>query len=120
MKNVFDVILMIWLSLTMLFCMFLFSEEVFVRQQSIHIRNKVSEIVEINSGYTDEAKIEIENLLSKIKYNSEIAVSKIGKLDYGEKLDYRITIKHDRKLPFSKFPQEIIYHITGEYYNANY
>lgn len=120
MKNVFDIVLIIGLSLSMLFCMVLFGEDVFIRQQSIHIRNKVNEIIEINSGYTEKAKIEINDLLSTIKYDSEITVSKIGKLEYGKKIDYKIVLKHNRKLPFSNEEKEIEYSITGEYYNSNY
>lgn len=120
MKNVFEVILMMWLSLTILFCLVVFSEEVFIRQQTIHIRNKVNEIVEINSGYTEDAKLEIEEFLTKIKYESEVEVSKVGKLDYGERLDYRVIIKHDRILPFFSESQKLEFAISGEFYNINY
>lgn len=120
MKNVFDVILMIWLSLTIIFCMVLFSEEVFIRQQTIHIRNKVNEVVEINSGYTETAEKEIKKLFTKIKYPSEIEVSKNGKLEYGEKLEYKVILHHSRKLPFFSEPQNVEYTIMGEFYNANY
>lgn len=120
MKNVFDVVLIIVLSLTMLFCMILFGEDVFIRQQSIHVRNKVNEIIEINSGYTSQAKNEISELLSNLKYDSEITVSKNGKLNYGEKIDYKIILKHNRKLPFSDEEKEVQYSIRGEYYNSNY
>lgn len=72
MKNVFDVILMIWISLIFLFCMVVFSEEVLIKQQSIHIRNKVNEIIEINGGYTQTAKTEINSLISEIKYQTNV------------------------------------------------
>lgn len=81
MKNIFDVVLMIWLSMTILLCLILFSEEVFIRQQSIHIRNKVNEIVEINSGYTEDAEIEVNELLSKTKYESRKILKKNYDLD---------------------------------------
>lgn len=120
MKNVFDIILMIWISLIFLFCMVIFSEEVFIRQQSIHIRNKVNEIIEINGGYTQDAENEVNNLISNLKYQTDIEISKTGKLNFGEKVEYKITMHYTRKLPFSKNLQYIKYETVGEYYNASY
>lgn len=120
MKNVFDVILMIWISLIFLFCMVIFSEEVLIKQQSIHIRNKVNEIIEINGGYTQNAKNEINDLISKLKYQTNIEISKEGKLAFGEKVEYKIIMHYTRKLPFLKNPQHIKYETVGEYYNASY
>lgn len=120
MKSVFEVTLIIWLSLTFLFCMMIFSEEVMVKQEAVHIRNKVNEIVEINSGYTSTAEAEVNNLLSKIKYAVTVDVSKRGKLNYGEKLEYKITIKYKRKLPFNDNEQDVEYLILGQFYNSNY
>lgn len=120
MKSVFDVILMVWISLMFLFCMVIFSEEVFIRQQSVHIRNKVNEIIEINGGYTQDAENEVNTLISKIKYQTNIEVSKKGKLNFGDKIEYKITMHYIRKLPFSQNPQQIKYSIIGEYYNTNY
>lgn len=120
MKNVFDVILMIWISLIFLFCMVVFSEEVIIKQQSIHIRNKVNEIIEINGGYTQTAKNEINSLISKVKYQINIEFSKEGKLAFGEKVEYKIIMYYERKLPFQKNPQQIKYETVGEYYNAGY
>ena len=120
MKNVFDVILMIWISLIFLFCMVTFSEEVLIKQQSIHIRNKVNEIIEINGGYTQTAKNEINSLISKVKYQINIEFSKEGKLAFGEKVEYKIIMSYERKLPFQKNPQQIKYETVGEYYNASY
>lgn len=113
MKNVFDVILMIWLSLTMIFCIVLFSEEVFIRQQSIHIRNKISEIVEIHGGYTTDAENEVNDLLSNIKYQTDINVSKNGKLEYGEKITFKVILHHQRKIPFFNTVQNVEYSIIG-------
>lgn len=118
MKNVFDMILMIWISLTFLFCMVIFGEEVYIRQQTIHIRNKINEIVEINGGYTATAENEVNNLLSNIKYTSNVVVSKRGKLNYGEKLQYKVTLYYSRNLPILNQNQNIEYSIDGEYYNA--
>lgn len=120
MKNVFDVILMIWISLIFLFCMVIFSEEVLIKQQSIHIRNKVNEIIEINGGYTQTAKNEINSLISEIKYQINVEFSKEGKLTFGEKVEYKIIMYYKRKLPFQKNPQQIKYETLGEYYNASY
>ena len=120
MKSVFEVVLIIWLSLTFLFCMMIFSEEVLVKQEAIHIRNKVNEVIEINGGYTPSAESELNNLLSKISYVVTIDVSKKGKLNYGEKLDYKITIKYKRKLPFNDSEQDVQYSILGQFYNASY
>lgn len=120
MKNVFDVILMIWLSFIFIFCMVVFSEEVFIRQQTIHIRNKVNEIIEINSGYTTNAESELNNIMSNIKYSYKIDVSKKGKLSYGDKITYKVTLYYVRKLPFLDQQQNVAYTINGEYYHASY
>lgn len=118
MKSVFDVILMLWLSLTFLFCMMIFSEDVLVRQEGIHIRNKVNEIVEINGGYTQTASTEINDLISKYNNQVNINFSKNGKLDFGEKLVYEIVISYKRQLPFEKNEKTVSYSISGIYYNT--
>ena len=100
--------------------MVIFSEEVLIKQQSIHIRNKVNEIIEINGGYTQTAKNEINSLISKVKYQTIVEFSKEGKLAFGEKVEYKIIMYYKRKLPFQKNPQHIKYETVGEYYNASY
>lgn len=100
--------------------MVIFSEEVLIKQQTIHIRNKVNEIIEINGGYTQTAKNEINSLISKVKYQTNVEFSKEGKLAFGEKLEYKIIMYYKRKLPFQKNPQQIKYETVGEYYNASY
>ena len=120
MKSVFYIILMIWLSFMMLFCMMLFSEDVFIKHQAVHIRNKVNEIVEINNGYTTNAENEINNLISQLDQDIEIIVSKRGKLNFGEKLNYKVIIKYKRKLPFNINQQDVSFSIGGEFYNSNY
>ena len=100
--------------------MVIFSEEVLIKQQSIHIRNKVNEIIEINGGYTQTAKTEINSLISEIKYQTNVEFSKEGKLNFGEKVEYKIIMYYERKLPFQKNPQQIKYETVGEYYNASY
>ena len=120
MKNVFDVILMIWIGLIFMFCMVTFSEEVFIRQQTIHLRNKMNEILEINGGYTQQADQEINSLFSKSKYSYEFQISKKGKLNYGEKVEYKIILHYKRKLPFNIDTEDIEHSIMGEYYNSSY
>lgn len=100
--------------------MVIFSEEVLIKQQSIHIRNKVNKIIEINGGYTQNAKNEINSLISKLKYRTNIEFSKDGKLAFGEKVEYKIVMHYERKLPFQTNLQQIKYETVGEYYNASY
>lgn len=121
MKNIFEIVVIIFITLSVFVCLILFSEEVLIRQESVQLRSKVSEIVEINSGYTLDAETKINNLISNFKYKTEISVSKKGKLNYGEELKYTIKIYNKRKLPFTSSNEESVsYEINGSYYNINY
>jgi len=120
MKSIFEIIVMVWLGLTFLCCFALFSEEVLIHQQTIHVRNKVNEIIEINNGYTQEAENEINNLISNLKNTTTVVVSKRGKLNYGEKVEYIITVNYERRLPFQEHPQQMQYSVKGQLYNSNY
>lgn len=98
----------------------IFSEEVFIRQQIIHIKNKINEIIEINGGYITNAETELNNIMSNIKYTYKVDVSKKGKLSYGDKITYKVTLYYVRKLPFLSQQQNVEYGITCEYYHASY
>ena len=63
MKDFFDIVLIIVITLSMFICMMFFSEEVSVQQEGIHLRNRIIEIIEIENGYTTTAKNKINNLL---------------------------------------------------------
>ncbi|HPE14358.1 MAG TPA: hypothetical protein PLT65_00770 [Bacilli bacterium] len=119
MKNIFDILLIIFISFTVMICMFLFTEEVAVQQKTVHIRNKVIEIIEINGGYTEDAKIEADNIISNIKDKVDIIVSKEGKLNFGEKIIVEVVLKHIRALPFNYSTKTVYYRSAGEYYNIN-
>lgn len=119
MKSVFDMILMVIISFMMIFCMVIFCDEVLIRQQGIHLRNKINELVEINSGYTDEVDIALDELLEDFNYDYSIEFSKDGQLEYGEKLIYVVTIYYERNLPFYDDAQLVEYTVTGQYFNIN-
>jgi len=119
MKNIFDILLIIFISLTVMVCMFIFTEEIAVQQKTVHIRNKVIEIIEINSGYTEEAKSEVNELVSKLKENIEINVTKEGKLGFGEIVVVEVVLEHIRTLPFNNMTKTVYYRSAGEYYNIN-
>ena len=120
MKNIFEIVVIIFITLSVFVCLILFSEEILIRQETVHIRSKVNEIVEINSGYTTNAEVKITNILNELNYKAEISVSKKGKLNYGEELTYIITIYHKRKLPFTNSKEEnVSYKVKGSYYNIN-
>ena len=52
MKDFFDIVLILFITLTMFICMMFFAEEVAVQQEAVHLRNRVIEI-----------KTEIEKLI---------------------------------------------------------
>ena len=86
MKSVFDIMLIVFVTLTMFVCMMFFAEEIGVQQQAIHLRNRINEILEINGGYTNEAKTELDSLIDNLSRTTTVEFSKTGKLNYGEKI----------------------------------
>lgn len=119
MKDFFDIVLIIVITLSMFICMMFFSEEVSVQQEGIHLRNRIIEIIEIENGYTTTAKNKINNLIEQSERNIVLSVSKSGKLTYGEKIIIKINIYYYRRLPFNIAPEQVKYEIIGEYYNIN-
>lgn len=99
--------------------MVIFCEEVLIRQQAIHLRNKINELVEINSGYTEDVESSLEELLEDFKYDYDLYFNKSGVLDYGEELLYTVTIYYERDLPFYEDSDLIEFSISGQYYNIN-
>ncbi len=119
MKSVFDVMLIIFVTLTMFICMMLFAEEVTVQQQTVHLRNRIVEILEINGGYTEEAKEEVNGIVDNLNNEVVFHISKEGKLEYGEKVTFEVAIFFERKLPFYNNPTTVRYGVIGEYFNTN-
>lgn len=119
MKDFFDIALIMFITLAMFFCMMVFSEEVVVQQEAIQLRNRIVEITEINGGYTNNAKNEVNKLIKKSGRNITVNVSKEGKLEYGEKIFFFVDVKYSRRLPFNIQPKEVNYRINGEFYNVN-
>lgn len=119
MKDFFDIILIIVITLSMFICMMFFAEEVSVQQEGIHLRNRIVEIIEIENGYTEQAQNKVNNIIEKSNKDMVVSVSKSGILTYGEKIMFKIEIFYYRKLPFNIAPQQVKYEIIGEYYNIN-
>jgi len=119
MKDFLDIFIICIVTITIFFCMMIFAKEVLIQQQALHLRNRIIEIIEIENGYTDNAKQEINNLIQKSKNTIIINVNKIGTLEYGEKLTFEIITFYERKLPFQIESKSIKYSIIGEYYNVN-
>lgn len=119
MKSFFDIVLLLFVTLTMFICMMFFAEELTIQQEAIHLRNRVIEIMEINNGYTNEAKNEINKIIEKSGRNIKVNVNKEGTLRQGEEVIFDIVITYERRLPFDESGKEIEYKIMGEYYNIN-
>lgn len=119
MKDFFDIVLILFITLTMFVCMMFFAEEIAVQQEAVHLRNRVIEIIEIENGYTDKAKETVNGIINKSKRNIIVNVSKNGELEFGEKVIIEISIFYERKLPFDAKGKLIKYTIMGEYYNIN-
>ena len=118
MKSIFDVIMIIFISMTMFVSMLFFSEEILIKQQAVQIRNRLINLVEIESGYTDKVEEQLNEDLKDFSKEYIINVSKTGKLEQFEKLEIEVVIKHNRKLPFNS--ERKVDHISrGVYYNVN-
>lgn len=118
MKSIFDVIMMIFISITMFISMMFFTEEVLVKQQAIQIRNRVINLIEIESGYTNLVEEKLEADLKKFPKDYSILVSKVGKLDQFENVKVEVIINHNRKLPFN-LEKKVQHKSTGVFYNVN-
>ncbi len=118
MKSIFDVIMIIFISITMFISMMFFTEEVLIKQQAIQIRNRVINLIEIESGYTDLVEFQLENDLEHFHKDYSILVSKKGKLDQFEKVEVDVIINHNRKLPFN-LEKKVQHKISGVFYNVN-
>ena len=119
MKDFFDIVLMLFITLTMFICMMFFAEEVSVQQEAVHLRNRVIEIIEIENGYTTAAKNKVNELITNSKRNIIVNVSKNGTLNYGDKVIIEVNIYYNRRLPFNPSGDLVKYSILREYYNIN-
>ena len=119
MKDFFDIVLILFITITMFICMMFFAEEVSVQQEAIHLRNRVIEIIEIENGYTQEAKEKVNNLVINSNRTIIVNVNKEGKLNYGDKVLIEVVIFYNRRLPFNQEGKLVKYSILGEYYNIN-
>ena len=119
MKDFFDVVLVLFITLTMFVCMMFFAEEIAVQQEAVHLRNRVIEIIEIENGYTAAAKSRVNELINNSRRNIIVNVSKEGTLEFGEKVIIEILVFYQRKLPFDEAGKLVKYTIMGEYYNIN-
>lgn len=118
MKSIFDVIMIIFISMTMFVSMLFFSEEILVKQQAVQIRNRLINLIEIESGYTENVEEQLKTDLNDFSKDYKINVSKYGRLDQFEKLEIEVVIKHNRKLPFNT--EQKVEHISrGVFYNVN-
>ena len=119
MKDFFDIVLILVITLTMFICMMFFAQEVSVQQEAVHLRNRVIEIIEIENGYTTEAKEKVKNLIINSKRDIIVNVSKEGNLNYGDKVIIEVSVFYNRRLPFNPNGNLVKYSILGEYYNIN-
>lgn len=119
MKSFFDIVLILFITLTMFVCMMFFAEELTIQQEGIHLRNRVIEILEINNGYTENAKNELNTLIEKSGKDILVNVNKEGILERGEEVIFEVIISYERRLPFNENGSEVSYKIMGEYYNIN-
>ena len=112
MKDFLDIFIICIVTITIFFCMMIFSKEVLIQQQAIHLRNRIIEIIEIENGYTDNAKQEINNLIQNSKNTIIINVNKNGTLEYGEKLTFEIITFYERYTlgETGNASEDILYH----------
>ena len=118
MKDYFDIVLILAITLTVFFCMMFFAEEIIVQQKAVHLRNRIVEQMEINGGYTIEAKTAIDQMIADEGPNIQVTVSKSGKLNFGEKVEFEVIVFYQRRLPFNANGETIKYVVKGEYYNV--
>ena len=118
MKDFLDTALIVFTCLLFFVCMMFFAKEITIKEETQNLRNRVIEIIEINNGYTEEAKSEVLELTSSLKNDVNVIVSKEGKLDYGEEVNIVIEVAYKRKLPFCE-EEDVSYVVIGKYYNVN-
>ena len=118
MKDFLDTAVIVITCLLFFVCMMFFAKEITIKEETQNLRNRVIEIIEINNGYTEEAKSEVLELTSSFKNDVNVIVSKEGKLEYGEEVNIIIEVTYKRKLPFSE-EKEVKYSVIGKYYNVN-
>ena len=75
--------------------------------------------IEIENGYTQEAKDKVKNLIINSKRDIIVNVNKEGTLNYGDKVIIEVSIYYNRRLPFNPTGNLVKYSILGEYYNIN-
>jgi len=119
LKDFFDIMLILIITLTMFISMMFFASELTIQQEAIHLRSRVIEIIEIENGYTESAKTRVNKLIKNSKHNIIVNTSKNGSLEFGEKIIIEIIIFYERKLPFNAISKIVKYTIMGEYYNIN-
>lgn len=118
MKSVFEVVLIIFITVVMFMSMVYFADEITVSQETVQIRNETINLIEINGGYTEEAKNEITTKVEKLNKDISITVSKEGRLSYGEKVSVEVSINYNRKIPFLNINQDVVYKSKGVFYNV--
>ena len=114
MKNFFELIITVIIGLMFLLIFVFFSEDAMYKNEAIHIRNKINELIEINDGYTSEVENIVSSMDDNKNYIIEINVSKYGILDYKEKLEYDVILHYKRNMFFNT--KEATYKISGYYF----
>lgn len=118
MKNVFEIVLIIFITLSTFMAMVFFVDEVSISQSTVQIRNEIINLIEINGGYTQEVKDEVIDRLEKINKQVTVSVSKEGKLAYGEEIVVTVSIAHKRSMTFLNIDNDVIYTSKGVFYNV--
>ena len=118
MKSVFEVVLIIFITIVMFMSMVFFADEITVSQEAVQIRNETINLIEINGGYTEQVKSEINSKIEKLNKNIIITVSKEGRLNYGEEVNIEVSITYRRKIPFLNIDKDVIYKSRGVFYNV--
>lgn len=111
MKNNIEIMASIGLFFMIFLSIFIFTKEVFVRQELVLIKSQINEILEINRGYTSEAKEQIIVLLDNLNVEYTFEVTNDGLLDLGEDIVYNLVVNRNFKL------LEFDYTVSGRYYN---
>lgn len=120
MKSVFETIIIVIASLTMVMGMVYFVDEVNTQQHTVQIRNQVIDIIDVNGGYTTSAKDKVDEIIAESEEPLKVTVSKAGVLAYGEKIEIKVEINHRRKIPGLSIDERVIYSAKGMYYNTQF
>lgn len=116
---IFEVMLVIYVSLVMLVSMVYFTDEVAINNQAIYLRNKIINQIDVHGGYTEELENKIILELEKFDKDIILEISKKGQLNFGESVTVKVTIDHQRTIPVLNIDKKIIYSSEGVFYNAN-